>query len=74
MSNRLSRMKLEKLEFQLRDHLVLNIEPMIAAFPLEDEGKEIIREKLTMEIHDFMKTHNIEGEVKDLKLVYILAN
>jgi flagellar basal body-associated protein FliL len=74
MSNRLSRMKLEKLEFQLRDHLVLNVEPMLASFPLEEEGKEILREKLTMEIHDFMKANNIEGEVLDMKLVYILAN
>ena len=74
MSNRLSRMKLERLEFQLRDHLILHIEPMVASFPLEDEGKEIIREKLHMEINDFLVKHEIEGEVKDLKLTYILAN
>ncbi|MBA2406138.1 MAG: hypothetical protein H0V66_15290 [Bdellovibrionales bacterium] len=74
MSNRFSRMKLEKMEFQLRDHLILNVEPMVAAFPLEEEGKEILREKLTMEIHDFMFENKIEGEVKDLKLIYILAN
>lgn len=74
MSNRLSRMKLERLEFQLRDHLILHIEPMVASFPLEDEGKEIIREKLHMEINDFLINHQIEGEVKDLKLTYILAN
>lgn len=74
MSNRLSRMKLERLEFQLRDHLILHIEPMVASFPLEDEGKEIIREKLHMEINEFLIKHQIEGEVKDLKLTYILAN
>ena len=74
LSNRLSRLKLEKLEFELRDHLVLNIEPMLASFPLEDEGKDIIREKLLMEIQEFMTAQKIEGEVKDLKLIYILAN
>lgn len=74
MSNRLSRMNLERLEFQLRDHLVLNVELMFAAFPLEEEGKEILRKKLTMEINEFMAANQIEGEVKDLKLIYILAN
>lgn len=74
MTNRLSRMKLEKLEFQLRDHLILHMEPMVASFPLEEEGKEIIRSKLHLEINDFMIKHQVEGEVKDLKLTYILAN
>lgn len=74
MSNRLARMKLERMEFQLRDHLILHIEPMVASFPLEDEGKEIMREKLIMELNDFMVNHQIEGEVKELKITYVLAN
>jgi flagellar basal body-associated protein FliL len=74
MSSRMSRMKLGMKEIELRDHLILNVEPMIASFPLEDEGKEILRKKLTLEINDFMIAHQIEGEVEDIKLIYILAN
>ena len=74
MSNRLSRMQLEKLEFQLRDHLVLNVEPMVASFPLEEEGKIIIREKMSLEIKSFMVAHDIKGDVLEIKLIYILAN
>ena len=74
MSNRLSRMTLEKLEFQLRDHLVLNVEPMLPSFPLEEEGKIIIKEKLTVEIKNFMISRHIEGDVKEIKLIYILSN
>jgi flagellar basal body-associated protein FliL len=74
LTNRSSRMYLEKHEFQLRDHLVLQIEPSIASFPLEEEGKEIIRKKILLEINDFLKLHNQEGEVLELKIVYVLAN
>ena len=74
ISSRLSRMKLERLKLQLRDHLVLNVEPMLATFPLNEEGKEIIRSKLIMEINAFMLEFEIEGEVKDLKLIYVLGN
>lgn len=74
ISNRSARMKLEKLEFQLRDHLILHVEPMVASFPMEEEGKEIMRQKLLLEINVFMIHNKIEGEVKDLKLIYILAN
>lgn len=74
LSNRLARMKIEKLEFSLRDHLILNVEPMLASFPLEEEGKAILRKKIKMEINQFMKDNKIEGEVSELKLIYLLAN
>lgn len=74
LSNRNSRMFLEKKEFQLRDHLILQIEPSVASFPLEEEGKEIIRRKLLIEINDFLKLHEVEGEVTELKITYVLAN
>ena len=74
LSNRMSRMQVDKLELQLRDHLVLNIEPMVASFPLEEEGKEILRQKLLKEVTEFMKLREIEGEIEDLKITYVLAN
>jgi len=74
LTNRRSRMKLEQLEFQLRDHLILNVEPMVSTFPLEDEGKTIIREKIIAEMNSFMTEKNIEGEVIDVKINYIFAN
>jgi hypothetical protein len=74
LSNRMSRMQVDKLELQFRDHLVLNLEPMVATFPLEEEGKEILRQKLLSEMNEFMKSREIEGEVLDIKIVYVLAN
>lgn len=74
MTNRNARVFLEKHEFHLRDHLILQMEPSIAAFPLEEEGKEIIRRKLLNEINDFLKLNELEGEVVELKITYVLAN
>lgn len=74
LSNRSTRMWLEKKEFQLRDYLILHVEPLAASFPLEDEGKEIIRQKLLAEIDEFLKIHEQDGNVTELKLTYILAN
>lgn len=74
LSNRNSRMFLEKHEFHLRDHLILQVEPSVASFPLEEEGKEIIRKKIWSELNDFLKLQGIEGEVTELKITYILAN
>lgn len=74
LSNRNARMFLEKHEFHLRDHLILQLEPSVASFPLEEEGKEIIRRKLFTEINDFLKQNEIDGEVTELKITYVLAN
>jgi flagellar basal body-associated protein FliL len=74
MNSRSSRMYLEKREFELRDHLILHLEPSVASFPLEDEGKEIIRKKVWSEINEFLKAQGEEGEVVELKITYVLAN
>jgi len=74
LSNRMGRMMMERLEFQLRDHLILEVEPMEVNSPLIDEGKEILRQKLMLEINTFLKSRQIEGFVQDLKLTYILGN
>ena len=74
LSNRNARMFLEKNEFHLRDHLIINVEPSIASFPLEEEGKEIIRKKIWSDVNDFLKLKGVEGEVIELKITYVLAN
>ncbi len=74
MTTRESKIFLEKMEFQVRDHLILEIEPSVASFPLTEEGKEIIRQKLSAELEAFLKIHKIAGNVEDLKVIYILAN
>jgi hypothetical protein len=65
---------MSKLEFQLRDHLILNVEPSIASFPLQEEGKQILKEKLHEEVTSFMQERKVPGEVQEVKITYILAN
>lgn len=74
MTTRESKQFLEKHEFQLRDHLILEIEPSVASFPLTEEGKEIIRSKLQSELDGFLRERKVNGVVEDMKVVYILAN
>lgn len=74
LSNRNSRLYLEKSDSYLRDFLLMQLEPSVASFPLDAEGKDIIRDKLMREINDFLKTNAIDGHVVELKITYILAN
>lgn len=74
ISNRNARNFLDKNEFQVRDHIISHTEPSISSFPLEEEGKKIIKEKILYELNDFLKQHGQEGYVEDLKITYILAN
>jgi flagellar basal body-associated protein FliL len=74
MTNRSSKNYLAAHEQILRDHLIMNIEPTIAAFNLQTEGKEIIREKIKEEVSQFLVLHNIEGAVEEVKIIYLLAN
>jgi hypothetical protein len=46
----------------------------VAAFPLEEEGKDIIRKRLIQELNDFLKTYEIDGSVSEIRITYVLAN
>jgi len=74
LSNREAKNWLSKHEFKLRDFLIHQFEPVKAGFPLEDEGKEIIRQKLQAELNEFLKEIKIDAHVTELKLTYVLAN
>ncbi len=74
LSSRESKVWLEKREFSFRDHLVMNMEPVTADFPLEDEGKEIIRQKLQAVTNEYLIENHIDAEVVELKITYMLAN
>ena len=74
MTNRSSKNYLAENEQLLRDHLIMHIEPTIAAFNLQTEGKEIIKEKIKEEVVQFLILNNIEGAVEEVKITYLLAN
>ncbi len=74
LTNRNSKLYLADNEQILRDHIIMNVEPTIAAFNLQSEGKEIIREKLKYEVSEFLKLNNVEGSVEEVKIIYLLAH
>lgn len=74
LSNRYSKLFLEKNEFHLRDHLILQLEPSVSSFPLQDEGKDILRDKILSEVNEFLRQNEVDGHVEELKITYVLAN
>lgn len=72
-STRFARYYLEEKEHKLVDHFFTTVEPVISSFPLEDEGKEVLREKIRDEIDLFLEKEKVEGEVEEVYLLYILG-
>lgn len=73
-SNRATKKWLEKHEFQMRDHLIQTLEPVLPSFPMTDEGRTMVSDKLRSELNAFIALHDVEGEIKEARLVYILAH
>lgn len=73
-SNRATKRWLEQNEFQMRDHLIQTLEPVLPAFPMTDEGRTMITDKLKAELNAFLVLHNVEGTIKEARLIYILAH
>lgn len=59
---------------ELKDQITSNTEPIIPQLPLEEEGRMIIKEKLKIEINEFLKKNNIEGNILEIYIDYLMAS
>ena len=73
-STRFAKQFLEEFEYKLKDHFFLTTEPMISTFPLKEEGKLILKEKIQDELNIFLKEQRVEGEVLEVDLVFLIAS
>ena len=59
-------------EFRLRDRINKTVEPVIPSFPMEPEGKRIIKDKIKAEMNILLKEMKIEGEISEIYIDNIL--
>lgn len=71
---RFARKFLEEYEYKLKDYFFMTTEPMVSTFPLEDEGKWVIKEKIMDELNIFLENENVEGEVLEVDIIFIVGS
>ena len=58
----------------IKNQLVKSVEPIIPTFPLNEEGKRILKNKLTQEMNVLIKNLDIKGKISKVYIDNILAN
>jgi flagellar basal body-associated protein FliL len=71
---RFAKQFLEEYEYKLKDYFFLTVEPVVSEFPLEEEGKSILKDKIQRELNNFLKVHKVEGKVVEVKIIFIIAS
>ena len=59
---------------QIRDYLNMNVEPVIPQLPIEEEGRQIIKDKVKLELNNFLKEAQIEGKILEIYIDYLIAS
>ncbi|PIK14810.1 hypothetical protein [Halobacteriovorax sp. JY17] len=72
-SNKYIKSYFENNRHLIKDKLNTTIEPLIPEFPLEIEGKLIIKEKIKYELNQLIQDLGIKGEIKEVHINSILA-
>ena len=72
-TTRFAKIYLEHYDHKLRDKIFMSIEPIDSSFPLVEEGKDVIKEKIQNELNQFLIQENVEGAVEAIKILYIIA-
>lgn len=59
---------------ETRDFLNMHVEPVIPQLPIEEEGRQIIKDKIKLELNEFLKQNNIEGKVLEIYVDYLMVS
>ena len=71
---RFARQFLEEYEYKLKDYFFMTTEPMISTFPLEDEGKDVLKDKIQDELNIFLENEKVEGKVLEVDIIFIIGS
>ncbi len=74
LSTKFSKYYLEEYEYKLKDYFFTTVEPILSGFLINEEGKEVLKEKIIIEIDNFLKENNVEGHVDDVNILYIVGS
>lgn len=73
-STRFARYYITEYEYKLRDYFFTAVEPVVSDFPIEGEGKELLKAKIQEELNNFLIENNVEGEVEEVHILYIVGS
>ncbi len=73
-SNRNVIIFLKDHDAEIRDYLNMRVEPVIPQLPIEEEGRQIIKEKVRLELNNFLKESKIEGKILEIYVDYLIAS
>ena len=63
----------DRRTFLIKDRLNTKIKPIPISFPLEEEGKIILKEKFKKEINSLIKELNIKGSIEEIHIERLVA-
>ena len=73
-SNKYIKAYFEKNPHHIQDMLNIAVEPIPIAFPLQDEGKQIIKKKMIIEMNNLLGELKIGGKITDIHIRRILGD
>jgi hypothetical protein len=73
-SNRNIALYLKENEIEIRDFINMNVEPVIPQLPIEEEGRQIIKDKIKLELNEYLKLRGIEGKILEIYVDYIIVS
>jgi flagellar basal body-associated protein FliL len=73
ISTRYARFYLSEYEYKLKDYFFTHVEMITSDFPLESEGKIILKDKIKEELNNFLKQEGVEGVIEDVNILFMIA-
>jgi hypothetical protein len=73
-STRFAKHYLIEYEYRLKDYFFTTVEPVVSDFPMQTEGKEVLKEKIREELNNFLYENHVEGEIEEVNILFIVGS
>lgn len=72
-STRFARYYLSENEHKLKDYFFTSVQPIVSDFAIEEEGKEVLKEKIQKEVQRFLDKEKVEGQILEVNILFIVG-
>ena len=73
-SNRNIVLFLKDHEVEIRDYINMHVEPVIPQLPIEEEGRQIIKDKIKLELNEYLHKSGVEGKIIEIYVDYLIVS
>lgn len=72
-NNRFTTLYLNNHREELKNYIILHFEPILSSFVIQEEGKDVIKERIRFLLNDYLANVGVDGQIENVQILYLMG-